>query len=275
MINDAIESGVLTKDKTVIEATSGNTGIGIAMVCAIRGYRCELVMPESMSIERRKIMKAYGAIVTLTPAHLGVDGSQDYVDRKLREFPEEYYSPNQFDNPLNWMAHYSTTAQEILEDTDEKITHFVAGLGTSGTLMGVGRGLKEKIPEVKIISIEPESKSLIQGLKDLKTQYVPGIFDEGILDQRVFVDGLSAECAVRNLATDEGLFVGQSAGAALVGALEVAKNLHEQDLTEAVIVVLFADSGSKYISGDLFSASAQTICVDPTRGLEGQMVFDR
>ncbi|MHA2024664.1 MAG: PLP-dependent cysteine synthase family protein [Candidatus Thorarchaeota archaeon] len=261
MIDDAIDRGLLIENKTVIEVTSGNTGIGIAMICAIRGYRCELVMPESMSIERRRIMEAYGATVTLIPAQLGVDGAQDYVDHKLKEFPEKFYSPNQFDNPLDWKAHYETTAQEIIEGTDGTVTHFVAGLGTSGTLMGVGRGLKEKIPDVRIISVEPETDSLIQGLKDLKTQYIPGIFDDIILDQRIFVDGFSTERATRDLATEEGIFIGQSAGAALVGALEVAKKLHEQDVDDAVVVVLFADSGSKYISGELFAPSEQAVGV--------------
>lgn len=265
MIDDAIERGLLTKDKTVIEATSGNTGIGIAMICAIRGYSCELVMPESMSIERRKILEAFGATVTLTPAESGMDGAQDYVDNKLRESPEQYYCPNQFDNPANWMAHYQTTAKEIFADTDGQVTHFVAGLGTSGTLMGVGRGLKERNSDVKIISVEPAAGSPIQGLKDLRTQYIPGIFDESILDHRIFVDDLSAECFARSLAQDEGLFVGQSAGAAMAGALEVAKDLHEQDTSESVIVVLLADSGSKYISGDLFSVPQHTLCVDSSK----------
>ncbi|MFW9982525.1 MAG: PLP-dependent cysteine synthase family protein, partial [Candidatus Thorarchaeota archaeon] len=265
MIDDAIEKGLLTKDKTVIEATSGNTGIGIAMICAIRGFDCELVMPESMSIERRKILEAFGAIVTLTPAETGMDGAQDYVNYRLRESPEQYYSPNQFDNPANWKAHYQTTAKEVFEDTEGKVTHFVAGLGTSGTLMGVGRGLKERNPDIKIISVEPVPGSPIQGLKDLSTQYIPGIFDESILDQRIYVDELSAECVARSLAVDEGLFVGQSAGAAMTGALEVAKNLHEMENRESVIVVLLADSGSKYISGDLFSVPQQTLCVDSSK----------
>jgi cysteine synthase len=261
MIDDAIESGLLTKDKTVIEATSGNTGIGIAMLCAIRGYDCELVMPESMSIERRKIMKAYGATVTLIPTEFGLDGAQDYVNDKVKENPGGYFSPNQYDNPMNWVAHYQTTAHEIFEDTDGSVTHFVAGLGTSGTLMGVARGLKEINPEVNIVSVEPVTGSMIQGLKDLKTQYIPGIFDESLLDQRIFVDRISAECAVRNLATNEGVFVGQSAGAALAGTLDLAKDLHEQEINDAVVVVLFADSGSKYISGELFSAPEQTVGV--------------
>ncbi|MHA2359597.1 MAG: PLP-dependent cysteine synthase family protein [Candidatus Thorarchaeota archaeon] len=253
MIDDAIDQGLLTKDKKVIEATSGNTGIAIAMICAIRGYSCELVMPESMSIERRRILEAHGATVTLTSAESGMDGAQDYVNNRIKESPEQYYSPNQFDNPANWMAHYLSTTKEVFEDTDGKVTHFVAGLGTSGTLMGVGRGLKERNPDVKIISVEPAVGSPIQGLKDLRTQYIPGIFDEKILDQRIIVDDLSAECVARTLALDEGLFVGQSAGAAMVGALEVAKNLHEQGDRESIVVVLLADSGPKYTSGDLFS----------------------
>jgi len=261
MIDDAITRGLLTKDKTVIEATSGNTGIGIAMMCAIRGFKCELVMPESMSIERRKIMAAYGATVTLTPEELGMDGAQDYVNEKLEESPDRYFSPNQYDNPLNWTAHYQTTAQEIFDDTDGMITHFVTGLGTSGTLMGVAKGLKEKNPRVKIVSVEPEIGTQIQGLKDLKTQYIPGIFDENLLDQRIYIDQISAECYTRNLATHEGIFAGQSAGAALAGALTLARTLHIQQVQDAIVVVLFADSGYKYISSELFSAEEQESCV--------------
>lgn len=261
MIDDAINRGILTKDKTVIEATSGNTGIGIAMMCAVRGYNCELVMPESMSIERRKIMEAYGATVTLISEELGIDGAQDYVNSKLKEYPDRYFSPNQFDNPMNWTAHYQTTAQEIFEDTDGKITHFVAGLGTSGTLMGVARGLKEKNPAIEIVSVEPESGALIQGLKDLKTQYIPGIFDESLLDKRIYVDRIAAECSTRDLAAREGIFAGQSAGAALAGALLLARSLGLNGVKDAVIVVLFADSGYKYLSGELFSAKVQELCV--------------
>jgi cysteinyl-tRNA synthetase len=169
MIEDAEKKGLLIKDKIVIEATSGNTGIGLAMMCAIKGYRCELAMPASMSIERRRIMQAYGASVTLTPAEEGIDGSQDYVTRCLVENPDGYYSPNQYDNPVNWRTHFETTAKEILEDTDNCVTHFVAGLGTSGTLMGVGRGLKQVSPSIQIVSVEPNENRSIPGLKDLKT----------------------------------------------------------------------------------------------------------
>jgi cysteine synthase len=265
MIDSAIERGLLTKDKTVIEATSGNTGIGLAMICAIRGYSCELVMPESMSLERRRMMEAYGATVTLTSAELGMDGAQDYVQSKLIESPELYYSPNQFENPMNWIAHYETTAREIIEDTDGLVTHFVAGLGTSGTLMGVGRGLKEFDSTIRIISVEPETGVTIAGLKDLKTQYVPGIFDETILDQRIYISDISAECTARSLAIEEGLFVGQSAGAAVTGALEIVKDLHNQGESDALIVVLLADSGSKYLSSTLFAAPEQSLCLSSSR----------
>jgi len=258
MIEDALEKGLLTKDKILIEATSGNTGIGLAMMSAIKGLQCELVMPESMSVERRKIIQAYGAKVTLIPAALGIDGAQDYVNSKLDTEPEKYYSPNQFDNPANWQAHFETTAREILEDTNNRVTHFIAGLGTSGTLMGVGRGLKEKLPEVQIVSVEPEPDAFIQGLKDLRTQYVPGIFDLDVLDRRIYVDDFSADCAARDLALEEGIFVGQSSGAAMVGALDVIGNLHEQGIEDAVVVVLLPDSGYKYISGRMFAAREPT-----------------
>ncbi|MFW9932706.1 MAG: PLP-dependent cysteine synthase family protein [Candidatus Thorarchaeota archaeon] len=257
MIGDAIERGLLTKDGILIEATSGNTGIGLAMMCAIKGYRCELVMPANMSLERRNVMEAYGATVILTPSELGMDGAQDYVIRKLEEEPEKYFSPNQFDNPVNWRAHYETTAREILEDTDGSITHFVAGLGTSGTLMGVGKGLKKLVPAVRIVSVEPESGSIIQGLKDLKTQYVPGIFDVTVLDQRMHIDDSSANDTTRKLALEEGLFMGQSSGAAMCGALEVVKDLHQQNEKDAVVVVLLADSGYKYISKSTISIKEQ------------------
>ncbi len=258
MLEDAIDRGLLTEDKTVIEATSGNTGIGLAMICAIKGFQCELVMPENMSIERRRIMEAYGAHVTLVPAESGIDGAQDYVTRRIEEHPDRYYSPNQYDNPLNWIAHLDTTAKEIMEDTRGRVTHFIAGLGTSGTLMGVGRGLKKQNPSVKIVSVEPQTDAMIQGLKNLRTQYVPAIYDESMLDQHIFVDDFTADCAARRLALDEGIFVGQSAGAAMVGALELARDLHDEEVKDAVIVVLFADSGMKYISGSLFSATEQT-----------------
>ncbi|MBY8998264.1 MAG: PLP-dependent cysteine synthase family protein [Candidatus Thorarchaeota archaeon] len=255
MIDDAEVKGLLTLDKIIIEPTSGNTGIGLAMLSSMRGYRCELVMPESMSVERRKIMMAYGARVTLTLAEEGTDGAREYVKRKVAEEPGKYFSPNQYDNPANWLAHYKYTSQEILEATNSKVTHFVAGLGTSGTLMGMARGLKECLPAVKIVSVEPESDSFIQGLRDLDNQDVPGIFDDSFIDQRLRVSENDVQSIVRALSQEEGLFIGQSSGAAMWGAITIAKELHESNQKDSVIVVLLPDSGQKYISGDLFVSS--------------------
>ncbi|MHA1958161.1 MAG: PLP-dependent cysteine synthase family protein [Candidatus Thorarchaeota archaeon] len=257
LIETGEKEGLLTRDRTVIEATSGNTGIGLAMVCALKGYQCELVMPESMSAERIAIMQAYGAIVTLTPTELGINGAQDYVRDKITTNPEEYFNPNQYDNPANWLAHYETTAEEILEDTDGRVTHFVAGLGTSGTLMGVAKRLREELDDVHIISVEPNSESFIQGLKDLENSYVPHIFESELLDGRLKVKDTDAERVTQALGLEEGIFVGQSSGAAMWGALEVARNLHDKGKRNKVIVVLLADSGEKYISSGLFSASLQ------------------
>ncbi|MFX1561388.1 MAG: PLP-dependent cysteine synthase family protein [Promethearchaeota archaeon] len=259
MIEDAEARGILTPDKIIIEPTSGNTGIGLAMLSAMKGYRCELVMPESMSIERRKIMMAYGAHVTLTPAETGTDGAQDYVRRKLAEEPEKYFSPNQYDNNANWLAHCRNTSQEILEATDSKVTHFVAGLGTSGTLMGMARGLKETLPSIKIVSVEPDSDSFLQGLRNLDTQYVPGIFNESLLDQRLRVSEREARLTARALSLEEGIFVGPSSGAAMWGAITLAKELHDQYPKKAVIVVLLPDSGQKYISDELFISTTSEV----------------
>ncbi len=261
MLDDAENKGLLGPDKIVLESTSGNTGIGLAMLCALKGYQCELVMPESMSIERRMIMMAYGAKVTLTPAGEGTDGARDYVRRKLSEEPEIYFSPNQYDNPANWKAHFENTAQEIIEDTDGKITHFVAGLGTSGTLMGVARGLKERLADVKIVSVEPKTDSFIQGLRDLDVQEIPLIFDESKLDRRIRVSDVDAEKTTKLLGLQEGIFSGLSSGAAMWGAIEVARELNESGFSDGVIVVMLPDSGERYLSNNQYSlaiSSSQT-----------------
>ena len=254
LIESAERDGLLSSDKTIIEPTSGNTGIGIAMIAALKGYRCELVMPESMSEERRRIMESYGALVTLTPAEDGVDGAINYVKRKLWEEPDRYYSPNQYDNPNNWLTHVHTTAVEIMDDTDGRVTHFVAGLGTSGTLMGVGRGLKRYIPDMQVVSVEPENNSFIPGLKDLDVAQIPGIFDEAILDRRIRVSSAVAEQTMRSLSLEEGIFVGISAGAAMAGALQIAREINKKD---TLIVVLFPDSGERYLSTGATACCAQ------------------
>lgn len=259
MLDDAEVRGFLTPDKIIIEPTSGNTGIGLAMLSAMKGYRCELVMPESMSVERRKIMMAYGARVTLTPAEEGTDGAREYVKRKVAERPERYFFPNQYDNPANWLAHYKNTSREILEATDFKVTHFVAGLGTSGSLMGMARGFKVCQSDIKIVSVEPGSDMFLQGLRNLDTQDVPGIFEESLIDQRLRVSEEDAQSTVSALSLEEGIFSGQSSGAAMWGAITIAKELHELNQKDAVIVVLLPDSGQKYISGELFSQTTEVI----------------
>jgi len=253
MLDDAERRGVLTPDKIILEPTSGNTGIGLAMIAAMKGYQCELVMPESMSIERRKIMLAYGAKVTLTPAEEGTDGAREFVRRRLAKEPEKYFSPNQYDNPANWNAHYENTAMEIIHDTEGKVTHFVAGLGTSGTLMGVSRRLRENLPNIQIVAVEPKTGSFIQGLRNLENQEVPDIYDESLIDYRIRVSDIDAENTAKALGLQEGIFSGWSSGAAMWGAVEVARSLNESGSRDGVIVVLLPDSGDKYISSTPYS----------------------
>ncbi|MFW9846638.1 MAG: PLP-dependent cysteine synthase family protein [Candidatus Thorarchaeota archaeon] len=255
MLEDAERKGLLTPDTIIIEPTSGNTGIGLAMLCASKGYNCEFVMAESMSIERRKIIMAYGARVILTPAEEGVDGPRKYVKRRLDEEPEKYFSPNQYDNPANWGAHYSTTAQEILDDTDSQVTHFIGGLGTSGTLMGVARRLKEQLDTVEIIAVEPDDESFIQGLRNLERNDTPSIFDPSLINRRIRVSGFQAERTARRLSNEEGLFVGKSSGAAMWGALQIARGLHEEGVSGTVLVVVLPDSGERYLSGVSFASA--------------------
>jgi len=176
MIEHAEEDGVLTKDKIVIEPTSGNTGIGLAIVCAVKGYKLVLVMPETMTMERRKMLMIHGARIVLSPSTKGMNGAEDMAKKIVEENPDKYFMPNQFANRYNTLTHYETTAEEIWGDTQGKITHFVAGIGTSGTLMGVSKRLREHKASLRVVSVEPESKTSIQGLKNLETQYVPKIF---------------------------------------------------------------------------------------------------
>ena len=185
MIEEAENQGLLKPGKIVIEPSSGNTGIGLALVCAIKGYQLEIVMPETMSVERRKIMTVYGAKITLTPGDTGMNGAQDYVKEVVKKNPDKYFFPNQFANENNPLAHYRYTAEEIIEDTDGEIDIFVAGLGTSGTLMGISKRLKEHNPNIKIIAVEPETGAPIQGLKSLKTSYIPDIYEESRIDEKV------------------------------------------------------------------------------------------
>lgn len=247
MIEEAEKQGILTPNKIVIEPSSGNTGIGLSLVCAVKGYKLEIVMPETMSVERRKIMTAYGAKITLTPGDEGMNGAQDYVKARVKENPEKYYFPNQFANENNTMAHYRYTAEEIIEDTDGRIDVFVAGLGTTGTLMGVSKRLKEHNPNIRIIAVEPESGAPVQGLKNMETSYVPDIYDESQIDEKVYINMENAEHASRMLSLQEGIFTGISSGAAMHVAIETARKMKS-----GTIVVLLPDGGEKYISHPIF-----------------------
>ncbi|MCX7613796.1 MAG: cysteine synthase [Caldimicrobium sp.] len=248
MIEDAEGRGLLSPDKVVIEASSGNTGIGLAMVCASKGYRCVIAMPESASLERRKIMQAYGAEIILTPASKGTDGAIEYVYDLVRAEPEKYFCPDQFNNPANWQMHYRTTAPEIWAQTEGRVTHVVCGLGTTGTAMGVARYVLEKGLPFKVIGIEPYPGHKIQGLKNMKESFPPGIFDRKVLHRVINVHDEEAFEMARELARREGIFVGMSSGATLAGALKLASTLDE-----GLIVVIFPDNGERYLSTPLWS----------------------
>lgn len=247
MVNKAEESGELTRDKIIVEATSGNTGIGLAMVGSARGYRVKLFMPECVSIERRRILEAFGAELILTPASEGTDGAIRRAHGLLAESPECYYMPNQFDNGSNVLSHYETTGPEIWRQTGGKIDAFVAGMGTTGTLMGVGKFLKEKKPGIRVVGVEPNAGHAIQGLKNMGESIVPKIYRPETLDQKVSVGDEEAFEITRLLVQKEGLFVGMSSGAAVAGAMRVA-----EDMKWGVIVVILPDRGERYLSTTLF-----------------------
>lgn len=246
MIESAEKSGKLTKDRIILEATSGNTGIGLAMVAAIKGYKVLLVMSESASIERRKVLKAFGADILLTPAKDGTDGAIEKAYKLARE-NKKYILMDQFNNEDNWKAHYNTTAKEILKQTKGKITMFIASMGTTGTIMGVAKKLKEYNKNIRIIGVEPYIGHKIQGLKNLKEAYKPGIYDKKLLDEKINIKDEDAYETARLLAKKEGLFVGMSSGAAMFIALQKAK-----ELNDGLIVVLLPDGGERYLSTDLF-----------------------
>lgn len=248
MIEAAERNGELTPEKTVVEATSGNTGIGLAMVCALKGYKLLLTMSESASVERQKILKARGADIRLTPGHMGTDGAIEEAYRLAREHPDAYFITDQYNNPANWQAHYNGTANEIIEQTGGDVSAVVATLGTSGTLMGLSRRLKEVSADIQIICVEPYLGHKIQGLKNMKESYRPEIFEKDRLDQIVHIDDEEAFETARRLAKEEGLFVGMSSGAAVAAALAQAAAM-----TNGTIVVILPDSGERYLSTSLFT----------------------
>jgi cysteine synthase B len=254
MIRNAEEEGRLVPGKIILEPTSGNTGIGLAMVGACKGYRVKLTLPECVSLERRQILLAYGAELVLTPAHERTDGAIRAAHRIISEDPDRYFMPNQFANPDNWRSHYETTAPEILEQTGGEISAFVAGMGTTGTLMGVGRRLKEHNSNVQIVGAEPVEGHAIQGLKNMSEAIVPDIYQRDRLDRVVVVEDRPAYAMTNRLAVEEGLFVGMSSGAAVYAALEVAADLSPDD----TVVALLPDRGDRYLSTSLF----RSVCAE-------------
>ena len=249
MIEAAEKRGDLTRDKIILEATSGNTGIGLAMVATAKRYRVKLTMPACVSIERRRILEAFGAELILTSPGEGTDGAIRLARKILSEEPGKYFMPNQFDNEANVMAHYETTGREIIEQTDGRITHFVAGMGTTGTLMGVGRRLREFNSDIRIVGVEPVVHHRIQGLKNMSESIRPKIFDPAGIDEHYFVNDDEAFDTTRMLAMKEGLFVGMSSGAAMHIALRKSS-----ELTEGTIVVILPDRGDRYLSTSLFTS---------------------
>jgi cysteine synthase B len=247
MVRKAEEVGLLTRDKVILEPTSGNTGIALAMIGASRGYRVKLFMPECVSQERRSILEAYGAETVLTPAGEGTDGAIRAAGQALQAEPDRYYMPNQFANPNNTLAHYETTGPEIWAQTRGAVDAFVAGMGTTGTLMGVADFLREKKAGVRIVGVEPTPGHRIQGLKNMTEAIVPKIFTPEKLDLRLTVEDEEAFETTRLLARQEGLFVGMSSGAAVAGALRIAK-----EMRRGVVVALLPDRGDRYLSTNLF-----------------------
>jgi cysteinyl-tRNA synthetase len=250
MIEEAERSGALVPGRILLEATSGNTGIGLALVAAVKNHRLLLTMSEAVSIERRKILAAYGAEFLLTEGRLGTDGAIERAYELAEREADRYFLVDQYNNPANPMAHYRGTAPEIWEQTEGRVTHFVATLGTTGTVVGCSRRLKEYNPAVRVTAVEPYLGHRIQGLKSLKEAYVPGIFDRRLVDEKVNISDEDAFETARRAARAEGLLVGMSSGAALCAALRLAARLET-----GVIAVILPDSGERYLSTSLFEAN--------------------
>lgn len=249
MIKDAEDAGLIKRGDTILEATSGNTGIGLAMVGAAKGYRVKLVMPECVSLERRKVLEAFGAELVLSPGNEGTDGAIRLARKILGEHPKDYFMPNQFDNCSNIRAHYETTGKEIIQQTGGKLDMFVSGMGTTGTIMGAGRRLKEFNEKIRIVGVEPLLGHRIQGLKNMQESIVPKIYNSSALDEKINVNDEEAFETTRKLALKEGLFVGMSSGAAMCGALKMAEKLEQ-----GTIVVVLPDRGDRYLSTTLFAS---------------------
>ena len=249
MILAAEASGELTHDKVILEPTSGNTGIALAMIAAARGYRIKLVMPACVSVERRSVLEAYGAEIVLSPGCEATDGAIRLAHKILESDPERYYMPNQYSNPNNVLAHYETTAPEIWRQTKGKVTHVVAGVGTSGTVMGLSRYFRETSPQVRIVAVEPVLGHKIQGLKNMQEAIVPAIYDPLAFHQKIVVEDDEAFETARLLASRQGIFCGMSGGAAVAAALALSK-----ELTSGLFVVIIPDRGDRYLSTNLFKS---------------------
>ena len=255
MIEKAEQEGLINKDTIIIEPTSGNTGIGLAMVCAIKGYKMILTMPETMSLERRKLLKAYGAELVLTDGSKGMQGAVDKAIELNKKYPNSFI-PQQFDNPANPEAHIKTTAEEIWHDTDGKVDVIVAGVGTGGTITGIAKGLKSHNPHIKAIAVEPKSSQVLAGkpagahkIQGIGANFVPKNFDYSVVDEIIPVSDEDSMETARKLATEEGILCGISSGAAMYAAIEISK---QPEYKDKMIVVILPDLGERYLSSELF-----------------------
>jgi len=245
MIKSAMDRGTIDKKTKLIEATSGNTGIALAMIAGIFGLDIELVMPENSTIERVQTMRAYGAKVTLTSSDIGIEGSRDYAEDKMKT--GNYFMLNQFGNDDNWKAHYKTTGPEIWRDTEQKVTHFVSSMGTTGTIMGTSTFLKEKNPDIQIVGVQPEDNARIPGIRKWPEAYLPKIFDAKKVDEVLEVNEEDARIMSRRLAEEEGIFAGMSSGGATAAAVRLCESLES-----GLVVSIICDRGDRYLSSDLF-----------------------
>jgi cysteinyl-tRNA synthetase len=248
MIETAEKAGELTKDKIILEATSGNTGIGLAIVAAVKGYKTLFLMSEAVSEERRRILKAYGAEIMLTPKEKGTDGAIEVAYKMAKDHPGRYFMPDQYNNKCNTLAHYEGTGMEIIEQTGGKVDAVVIAMGTTGTVMGVSRRMHEFNPKIKVIGVEPRIGHKIQGLKSLKEAYRPGIYNRKYIDEKVYIDDDDAFRVTRELAKKEGMLVGMSSGAVMFVALKVAKELGRGK----IVVAILPDTGERYLSTEVF-----------------------
>jgi cysteine synthase B len=249
MVEQAEKEGKLTPGKVIIEPTSGNTGIGLAIAGIVKGYEVVIVMSEAVSIERRKIIKSYGGTVVLTPANEGTDGAIRLAHKMVNENPDKYFMPDQFSNAANYQAHYKTTATEIWEQTQGNIDYLVCALGTSGTIMGISKFLKQHKPEIKVVCAHPIKGHYIQGLKNMEEAIVPAIYDPSRIDVQIMVESEEAIATARQIIAKEGIFAGMSSGAAMLAAIRTAEMIDKGN-----IVVVFPDRAEKYLSTSMFES---------------------